>query len=59
MSPIKYKNYLLMKKAAELLHTGELTAEQIAVELGIDDPYYFSRLFKSFYGVPPGKYKRG
>ena len=59
ISPIKYKNHLLMKKAAELLQTGELTAEQVASEIGIDDPYYFSRLFKSFYGVPPGKYKRG
>ena len=59
MSPIKYKNCLKMKKAAELLKGGELNAEQVSAELGIDDPYYFSRLFKSFYGVPPGKYKRG
>lgn len=57
MSPIKYKNYLKMKKAAELLKTGELTVCETARELGFDDIYYFNRLFKSYFNTPPGKYK--
>lgn len=29
----------------------------IAYELGIDDPYYFSRLFKRVMGVSPEEYR--
>ena len=53
MSPIKYKNYLLMKKAAEFLKQGELTAAEVARKLKMNDIYYFNKLFKNFYGIPP------
>ncbi|MBQ9112731.1 MAG: helix-turn-helix transcriptional regulator [Clostridia bacterium] len=57
MSPIQYKNYLTMKKAAELLKTGLFTASEVAAEIGINDICYFNRMFKKFYNVPPGRYK--
>ena len=57
MSPIKYKNYLLMKKASEYLTTGVFTVQEVALTLGINDPYYFTRLFKQYFGVTPGAYK--
>lgn len=57
MSPVKYKNYLKMKKAAELLKTGEYNAREAASAIGIDDEYYFNKMFKSFFGVTPGKFK--
>ena len=57
MSPIKYKNYIIMRKASELIKSGEFTIGEVADKLNFDDIYYFNRLFKSFYGVPPGKFK--
>lgn len=56
MSPIKYKNYLMIKKAAELLKTGEFSVSETAYELGFDDLYYFNKLFKQQYFISPGKY---
>lgn len=57
MSPTKYKNYLLMKKAAEYLATGVFTVQEVALTLGINDPYYFTRLFKQYFNVSPKAYK--
>lgn len=57
MSPIQYKNYLTMKKAAELLRSGLYATSEVAYEVGINDVCYFNRAFKKVYGIPPGKYK--
>lgn len=59
MSPIRYKNRLMMKKAAELLRTGDFSVSEVARAIGIEDIYYFNRMFKQFYGMPPGKYRAG
>ena len=56
MSPIEYKNYLRIKKAAELMKTGSYTATEAAHAVSIDDIYYFSKLFKRQYGISPRKY---
>jgi len=58
MSPREYKNHLAMNKAAELLRTGLYTASEVAHAVGIEDVCYFNRMFKSHYGIPPGKYKK-
>ena len=58
MSPIEYKNHLAMNKAAELLRTGLYTASEVAHAVGIEDVCYFNRMFKSNYGIPPGKYRK-
>lgn len=57
MTPLEYKNHLAMEKAAELLATGLYTVSEVAPAVGIEDVCYFNRLFKSAYGIPPGKYK--
>lgn len=57
MSPIEYKNYLISKKAAELLQTEEFSVSEVASKVGIEDIYYFNRLFKKYFHVSPGKYK--
>ncbi len=53
MSPIKYKNSLRVKKAAELLKTGEYTVSEAAVMVGIDDLSYFNRMFNKTFGINP------
>lgn len=58
MSPIKYKNFLLMKTASELLLSTDLTVNEIACKLGVNDTYYFNKLFKQTYGVSPGMFRK-
>lgn len=55
ISPLKYKNQLKMNKAIELMREGNNISETADI-LGFCDIYYFSRLFKHYYGVSPKKY---
>lgn len=58
---ITINNYILQKKitkAKELLRFTNLNIENIANECGIDDPNYFSRLFKKVEGITPKEYKK-
>lgn len=48
-----------MNKAAELLKDDRLTVAEVGYQVGIDDPYYFSKSFKNFFGVSPTKYRTG
>ena len=47
-----------MEKAADLLADGELNVSEVSYKVGIQDPSYFNKLFKSYYGVMPSKYVR-
>lgn len=48
MSPVEYKNMLKIKKASELLKTGEFSVSEASKAVGIDDIYYFSKMFKKY-----------
>ncbi len=51
---------LVKKKAAELLLSGEnLTVAEVSYKVGISDPFYFSKCFKTQFGVAPSVYQRG
>ena len=52
-------NIMKMQLAAELISSSSLKMNQISNKVGIDDSYYFSRLFKKVYGVSPLSYRRG
>lgn len=53
----EYLTQIRMKKAKELLLSGEYTVTQISGMVGYLDTYYFSRVFKKYYGVAPKKFK--
>jgi len=57
-SPIAYFNSLKIQKAIQLIHTEKYYINEISFMIGIDDPYYFSRLFKKQMGVSPKKYMK-
>ena len=57
-SPSKYKSNLLMQKAAELLRISSVPMNEIAEMLGFDDPLYFSKKFRTYYGVSPSEYRK-
>ena len=56
-SPIEYFNHLKLQKACHLLRFTNLRISEIANEIGIVDPYYFSRLFSTHMGVSPKQFR--
>ncbi|RXK86641.1 helix-turn-helix domain-containing protein [Filimonas effusa] len=56
-SPIEYFTQLKIQKACQYLLFTELRIKEIAQELGIEDPYYFSRLFTKVIGSSPNQYR--
>lgn len=57
MSPIDYFIHLKMQEACLRLSTGTAKVKTIATDLGYEDPYYFSRLFKKHIGSSPNEYR--
>ncbi len=57
-APIEYFNHLRIQKACQLLHFTKLRINEVASRIGIDDPFYFSRLFKQQMGISPVAYKK-
>lgn len=58
VSPIKYLNEYRLSLAAELLLNTDLSVKSVSEAVGIQDQFYFSRLFKAKYFVPPQKYRK-
>ena len=47
-----------MEKAGKLLEENPmLSIQKVAYEVGYDDAYHFSKLFKKYYGISPAYYK--
>ena len=57
-SPYEYLRVIRLKKAAEMLLTEDLTIAEVAYSVGINDPFYFSKCFKSQFGVSPSAYRK-
>lgn len=56
MSPIGYKNSLMLKAACNMLRSERLSVTETAEALGFEDIYTFSQFFKKEMGVSPKKY---
>ena len=56
-SPIEYFNHLKVQKACQYLLFTSLRIKEISQEVGIEDQYYFSRMFTKVMGVPPNEYR--
>ena len=56
-APMDYFTRLRMQRARQLLECTSLSVKEIASDLGYDDPFYFSRVFKSVNRVPPSGYR--
>lgn len=55
MSPVRYRNLLRLKKAREMLESGEFSVLETAMAVGFDDTGYFSKLFKREFGMNPSE----
>lgn len=57
-TPAHYISLLRMNAALPLLLNNEHNIKEIAYKLGFYDDAYFSRVFKSHYGITPGEYRK-
>jgi len=57
LPPMAFFIQLKIRKACELLDQTNQSVKAIAEELGYEDPYYFSRLFKKTQGYSPTHYR--
>ena len=53
----KYLNRLRVEKASGLLLETDLSLSDIAIACCFEDQSWFSKIFKSFTGISPGKYR--
>ena len=56
-SPLNYFNILRIERACELLRETDMKINQICYKVGIEDNYYYSRLFSQKMGTSPSKYR--
>jgi len=57
MPVLQYQTQLRMARARELLDTTTWDVARIAAEVGYQDSFYFSRLFRRIHGTPPRGYR--
>ncbi len=57
LSPWEYLNRYRIKKAKELLHNTTDSVTTIALQVGFNDPAYFSRVFRKQSGMSPTAYR--
>lgn len=56
-TPLAYFNQLKIQKACSLLDFTEMKINQICYKIGMDDTFYFSRLFSKIMGMSPREYR--
>jgi AraC-like DNA-binding protein len=57
-TPIEFLTKVRMEKAVELLRNHERSLEDIALSLGYADVSYFVKVFRKFFGSPPGSFRK-
>ncbi|MCB0172970.1 MAG: AraC family transcriptional regulator [Anaerolineae bacterium] len=57
-SPLDYFIHIKIQRACFLLDTTTLSVREIGSQVGYEDPYYFSRIFRKVMGVPPRAYRQ-
>lgn len=58
VTPLDFLREARIKRACQLLESGELNVSEVAYHCGFTDPKYFSRCFRQTMGVSPTEYKR-
>ena len=57
-APLAYVQAIRIEEAKQLLETQSYPIEDIAREVGYEDPGSFRQLFRRLVGMPPGEYRR-
>lgn len=57
-SPVNYFNLLKIQYACNLIDCTDIKINQVCYKIGIEDCYYFSRLFSKIMGMSPREYRK-
>lgn len=57
-APMDYVQTMRVEEAKHLLETTQMAIDQVAIEVGYEDPNFFRRLFKRRVGVTPARYRQ-
>jgi len=57
LAPVEFIREVRVKRAAQLIESGEYTISQVTYMVGCNDPRYFSRIFKQRFGMTPTEYR--
>ena len=57
LSPVEFIRDIRLKRASQLLGTGQLLIKEVAFMTGFSDTKYFGECFKNKYGMTPMEYK--
>ena len=57
-TPIDYLNNFRIERAKTLLTSTNMQISAISQEVGFQDEFYFSRMFKKRVGIAPSKYRK-
>ena len=55
-SPTEFMRTIRLRRAAELLHEGRMTITEISYATGFSSVSYFSRCFRTMFGMPPTQF---
>lgn len=58
LTPVDFIRIIRLKRAAELLHEGELRINEICDQVGFQSPSYFAKQFQKQFGVTPTEYAK-
>lgn len=57
-TPSEFIRYIRLKRAADLLEKSQLYVNEVAYQVGFNDPKYFRKYFKDEFGLSPNEYKK-
>ena len=57
-TPSEFIRFIRLKRAADLLRKSQLFVNEVAYQVGFNDPKYFRKYFKDEFGMSPNEYKK-
>ena len=57
-TPSEFIRFIRLKRAADLLEKSQLFVNEVAFQVGFNDPKYFRKYFKDEFGQSPNEYKK-
>jgi len=57
-TPSEFIRFIRLKRAADLLEKSQLFVNEVAFQVGFNDPKYFRKYFKDEFGLSPNEYKK-
>ena len=58
LSPVEFIREIRIKRAAQLLRSGQYNVTEITYMVGMNDSRYFAKCFKAAYGMTPTDYRK-